>query len=62
MEPIKYVYDESTLPRQFDARDNWRGFIQPVKDQGWCGSDWALTTTTITGDLQYMFRLSPCVF
>ncbi|CAG7731847.1 unnamed protein product [Allacma fusca] len=50
MEPIKYVYDESTLPREFDARDNWRGLIQPVKDQGWCGSDWAMTTTTITAD------------
>lgn len=50
MEPIKYVYDESALPRKFDASENWRGLIQSIKNQGWCGSDYAMSTLAVIAD------------
>ncbi|ODM92974.1 putative peptidase C1-like protein F26E4.3 [Orchesella cincta] len=50
MEPIKFVYDESSIPDNFDARTKWPNLIHPIQDQVWCGSDWAFTTTAITAD------------
>ncbi|WKX92678.1 hypothetical protein Q1695_010592 [Nippostrongylus brasiliensis] len=38
------------LPTHFDARDKWPGFIHDVRDQGDCGSSWAVSTTTISSD------------
>ncbi|CAI4227619.1 unnamed protein product [Auanema sp. JU1783] len=38
------------LPEEFDAREKWPEFIHPVRDQGDCGSSWALSTTTISSD------------
>ncbi|KAJ8710861.1 hypothetical protein PYW08_009376 [Mythimna loreyi] len=37
-------------PREFDARTHWRNYISPVMDQGWCGSDWAVSLATIVSD------------
>lgn len=52
MEPIKYVYDETSIPTNFDARTKWPNKIHPVQNQEWCGSDWAFTTSAITGLLR----------
>ncbi|CAB3254975.1 unnamed protein product [Arctia plantaginis] len=44
-------YDKDIdYPRQFDSRQNWANFITPVVDQGWCGSDWAVSLATIISD------------
>ena len=44
MTPIKVRQDES-LPETFDARDKWPNKLQPIRDQGNCGSSWAFSTT-----------------
>jgi len=51
MKPVRQIYEASQLPPSFDARQNrnWANYIQPVSDQGWCGSDWAVTTVAVTG-------------
>jgi hypothetical protein len=44
------VYDAKRLPTSFDARSKWQGLIDEVKDQGWCGSSWALSTVQVAAD------------
>jgi len=39
------VFADDELPDQFDARDQWPGFIEDVLDQGNCASSWAFSTT-----------------
>jgi len=50
MRPLNPVYDPRRLPHSFDARNKWRGLIEGVQDQGWCGSSWALSTVSIASD------------
>ncbi|XP_066999671.2 uncharacterized peptidase C1-like protein F26E4.3 [Anabrus simplex] len=52
MRPILKHYDRSRLPRSFDARTKpeWRGYIHPIRDQGWCGSSWAVSTAAVGSD------------
>lgn len=38
------------LPPSFDARVQWKNCIQPVRDQGQCGSCWAFASTEALGD------------
>jgi C1A family cysteine protease len=33
--------DRNDLPVEFDSRERWPGKLQPIRDQGHCGSCWA---------------------
>ncbi|XP_023712916.1 uncharacterized peptidase C1-like protein F26E4.3 isoform X2 [Cryptotermes secundus] len=50
MRPVTPVYDPWRIPRSFDARNKWPGLIEGVRDQGWCGSSWALSTASVASD------------
>ena len=39
-----------SLPRQFNVVDKWSSYINDVPDQGWCGSSWVLSTTSVASD------------
>lgn len=41
---------ESVVPATFDARQQWPGCVQPVMNQGSCGSCWAFATTQALSD------------
>lgn len=36
-------------PRDFDSRRRWN-FTSPIMDQGWCGSDWAVSIVGVASD------------
>jgi hypothetical protein len=38
------------LPSHFNSIDHWRGLIRDVRDQGWCGSSWAMSTISVASD------------
>lgn len=38
------------LPSSFDARNNWPGLVSDTQDQGWCGSSWVISTTSVASD------------
>ena len=38
------------LPDSFDARTEWGNKIHPIRDQGHCGSCWALAATLAASD------------
>ncbi|PSN45620.1 putative peptidase C1-like protein F26E4.3 [Blattella germanica] len=50
MQPVTPIYDPRSLPRSFDARNKWPAWVEGIKDQGWCGSSWALSTTAVASD------------
>ncbi|GAB1610555.1 uncharacterized peptidase C1-like protein F26E4.3, partial [Argonauta hians] len=39
-----------SLPESFDSRTKWPGLISDIRDQGDCGSSWALSTAAIASD------------
>lgn len=51
MAAIKFRYDASTLPSEFDSRSKWPGIVSTlVRDQGWCGASWAFSTASVASD------------
>ena len=50
MSAIRFRYDESDLPNQFDAREKWTNLNSDVLDQGWCGASWAFSTASVASD------------
>ncbi|CAH0403075.1 unnamed protein product [Chilo suppressalis] len=49
MGPIRHNKDVF-YPMNFDARDAWPGYISPIVDQEWCGSDWAVAIAGVMSD------------
>lgn len=44
------LHAANPLPREFNALDHWPNFISDVRDQGWCGSSWAVSTASVASD------------
>jgi len=45
------AYDSiESIPDSFDARDQWKGLIHPIRDQQQCGSCWAFSATEVLAD------------
>ncbi|GBP24916.1 Uncharacterized peptidase C1-like protein F26E4.3 [Eumeta japonica] len=47
---VSVTYEPGALPASFDARTQWPQYVTPVQDQGWCGSDWAVSTAAVLAD------------
>lgn len=45
-----HLNKSQTLPENFDSRLKWPNLIQPIRDQGDCGSSWAFSTTGLASD------------
>jgi len=41
---------DSALPKNFDARVQWKGLIHPIRDQERCGSCWAFSASEVLSD------------
>ena len=50
MQPVTPIYDPGRLPRSFDARTKWPDLVEGIRDQGWCGASWALSTASVASD------------
>ncbi|XP_074042545.1 secreted Wg-interacting molecule [Leptinotarsa decemlineata] len=50
MNSVRRMYDPNALPREFDSEEIWPGYISGIRDQGWCGSSWALSTAAVASD------------
>lgn len=50
MNPVRRMYNPDSLPKEFDSRREWPRFISDIRDQGWCGASWALSTVDVTTD------------
>lgn len=50
MMPVPRIYEPLSLPREFDARSRWPLYISAVKDQGWCGASWAISSADVASD------------
>ncbi|KAL4716421.1 hypothetical protein ACJJTC_015849 [Scirpophaga incertulas] len=48
--PMTYNKENFIPQMEFDSRKAWPGFISPVVDQGWCGSDWAVSIAGVMSD------------
>lgn len=38
------------IPQKFDSHVKWPGMISSIRDQGWCGSSWAISTASVASD------------
>lgn len=47
---VRLTNPSNDLPRSFNAVEKWSNYISEVPDQGWCGSSWVLSTTSVASD------------
>ncbi|XP_055379803.1 uncharacterized peptidase C1-like protein F26E4.3 [Condylostylus longicornis] len=41
----------TNIPVEFNALNQWSGLLtENIKDQGWCGSSWVISTTSVASD------------
>lgn len=50
MTPVRRIYNPDALPREFDSRTKWPRDISGIRDQGWCGASWAISTADVASD------------
>jgi cathepsin B len=43
-------FEVEDLPAEFDARTQWPQYIHPIRDQGQCGSCWAVSAAEVFSD------------
>ena len=43
-------HNVEALPKRFNSLETWVGSISEVRDQGWCGSSWAVSTASVGSD------------
>lgn len=48
--PLHPIYDPKSMPLSFNAMEYWNGKLTQIRDQGWCGASWAITTADIASD------------
>lgn len=41
---------QDNIPKFFDSYQHWPNLITDIRDQGWCGSSWAVSTATVASD------------
>ena len=47
----KISYKPEPLPKYFDSFTAWPGIqLTDIKNQGWCGASWAISTSTVASD------------
>jgi cathepsin B len=44
------IGNDSDLPKSFDARNKWPNCVSPIRNQGKCGSSYALSGTSVFSD------------
>ncbi|KAK0089281.1 hypothetical protein PV326_004541 [Microctonus aethiopoides] len=50
MTPVRRIYNPDALPREFDSRTKWPRDISGIRDQGWCGASWAISSADVASD------------
>jgi len=43
-------FEVEDLPAEFDSRTQWPNYIHPIRDQGQCGSCWAVSAAEVFSD------------
>lgn len=45
------IHKADSLPRNFNSLDHWKDILSTeIIDQGWCGSSWVISTTSVASD------------
>jgi len=49
-EAMPETLNVTAIPKDFDARTNWKGLIHPIRNQQRCGSCWAFSASEVMSD------------
>jgi len=50
---------DDQVPADFDAREQWKGLIHPIRDQAQCGSCWAFSASEVLSDRYAISKNAP---